>query len=97
MSGDIEIPNLFVLTIGVRLVGAVVSASRELKSLAPANLHHGYQACTLRSEALRPFLVAGLFIRSHLVLIYSFNHVLINSIFQCDETHMKANCGRELV
>lgn len=47
----------------------------ESPVVAIANLRLASQACALRSEALLPFLVAGLFIRSLLPLIYSFNRV----------------------
>ena len=60
-------------------VGAVVAASWALKSLAPANFRHGFQACVFGSKARCPFLVAGLFIRFHLVLICSFTHVVLYS------------------
>ncbi len=60
-------------------VGSVVVASRAPKSLAPANLRHGLQACAFGSVAHGPFLVAGLFIRFHRVLLSSLDGVLLYS------------------
>lgn len=76
-------------------VGSVVAASRAFKTLAPANLRHGFQACALRSVALCPFLVAGLFIRFHLALLYSLHGVLLYSACHIYKGVFPNNLGRD--
>lgn len=56
-------------------VGAVVAAPRTAKAVPPANSRRGFEAGALRSEALRPFLEAGLGVLAHGFCAYCYEHV----------------------